>query len=401
MNRVLALLFVVAMVGWLVAVPAGATTAESKVTLTVSVVDQGGVAIGGADVTASWDGGEATASTASNGRALIDVPEGADVSLDAAHEDFVLNHPVEVADAGEEDVTVRMALKGHATVTVTDETGEPLAGATVTLERDGRTAVEGETDADGTFESGVVEQGRYEIGAVKPGYYRETARQRVGIDSRTTFELASGTADLQVRVVDDHFEEPRTLEGARIRISDSVGELATIRATGGTASMDVPVNNRYRVTVLKDGYREDGRHVNVIEGDRSVTVASQRVPSLTLESQNSRVIVGETTRLNVINAYGEAVEGVAIRHEGETVAETGADGYATVTVEAVGDQEFTAVLDGLESDPIVIQGVDPDAEEDAETTDEPDPDTAEDLPGFGVAAALVALLSVGFLARRR
>lgn len=400
MNRVLGLLFVVAMVGWLVATPVGAASADSEVTLTVSVEDQGGVAIGGADVEATWDGGATTARTASNGQALIDVPEGADVTLAVEHEDFVRNHPVEVQSASEEGVTVRMSLKGHSTVTVTDASGDPIEGATVTLERDGRTAAEGETDADGTYESGVVEQGRYEISAVEPGFYRDSTRTRIGVDSRTAFELESGVADLEITVVDDHFEESRTLDGARVRIADSAGEVGTIRATGGTASIDVPVNNRYRITVLKEGYREDGKHVNVIEGDRAVTVASQRIPSLSLQSQNSRVIVGETTRINVSNAYGEPVEAAEVRHDGETVAQTDADGYATVTVENVGEQEFQAVLDGVESDPVVIEGVDPDANEGAEATDDPDPDTQGDLPGFGVAAAVLALLSIGVLARR-
>lgn len=398
MNRVLSLLFVVAMVGWLVAAPVGAATADSEVTLTVSVVDQGDVAIGGADVEATWDGGSTSATTASNGRALIDVPEGADVSLDVEHEDFVRNHPLEVDDASEREATVRMSLKGHSTVTVTDADGDPVEGATVTLERDGRTAAEGQTGADGTYESGVVEQGRYDVGAVKPGYYRESTRQRVGVNGRTSFELERGDARLDITVVDDHFEETRTLEGARVRISDAEGELATLRATSGTASMRVPVNNRYRVTVLKDGYREDGRHVNVIEGDRTATVASQRVPSLTVESQNGQVIVGETTRLNVVNAYGEPVEGAEIRHGGETVGETDADGYATVTVDGVGEQAYHAALDGVESDPIEIEGVDPDADEGE--ANEIDPDTQGDLPGFGVTVAVLALLSVALLGRR-
>lgn len=400
MNRVTSLLFAVALVGSLVAAPVGASTASSSVTLTVSVVDQGDVAIGGAEVEATWDGGGTTTTTASNGRALVDVPAGADVSVDVEHEDFVRNHPLEVEDASERDVTVRMSLKGHSTVTVTDADGDPVEGATVTLERDGRTAATGETGADGTYESGVVEQGRYDVSAVKPGYYRESTRQRVGVDSRTGFELERGDARLDISIVDDHFEEPRTLEEGRVRISDAEGEVATVRATGGTASIRVPVNNRYRVTVVKDGYREDGRHVNVIEGDRSVTVASQRVPSLTPESQNGRVIVGETTRINVVNAYGESVEGAEIRHRGETVGETDADGYATVTVEGVGEQEFHAVLGGVESDPIAIEGVDPDADEDAREANEIDPDTQGDLPGFGVPAAVLALLSVALLGRR-
>lgn len=402
MQRVFRLLFLVSVVGWLCVAPAGATAGQSQVTLTVSVVDQGDVAVGDADITASWDGGEATATTASNGRAFVDVPAGEDVTVDVEHEDFVRNQPVEVEDATEQDVTVQVALKGNSIVTVEETDGDRLADATVQFRQDGETVLEGKTNDSGVFETGVIEQGRYDVHAVKPGYLRETARYRVGLDTEQSFELERGSVYLDVTVVDDHFDPPRALEEARVRLSDSEGEYGTFRLTGGSSSHSVDVNNRYTLTVLKDGYVEETTRVTVRERDRAVEAATQRLPNLTVERQNSRVVVGERTRLTVVNAYGEPVEGAEIRYQGETVAETDANGEAVVTVEAAGAQEFSAVTGDADSEPVTIEGINPGADADDERTEEPEPvETEADLPGFGPFVAVLGVLGAVLLAARR
>jgi hypothetical protein len=389
MQRFSRVFFAVALVGWLCVAPAGAAaSAQSQVTLTVSVVDGDGAAVGGAEITASWEGGRTTATTASNGRAFVDVPAGADVTLEIDHEEFVRNEPVVVEDAAETDVTVEVAPKGRATARVNDTDGDPLSGATVEFSRDGTVLAEGETDEDGTFDTGVLERGYYDVRAVKPGYHEETRRIRVGIDSRHEFELRRGSGRLDIAVVDDHYEEPRELEDARVRLTDAEGEVATVRTSGGTASLSVPVNTRYRLTVLKEGYVEDTTRVVVRESDRSVQATTQRLPALHVQRQNDRVVVGEETRLTVGNAYQEAVEGAEIRYRGETVAETDANGEAVVTVEGEGSQEFSAVRGDVESEPVTVQGVDP-----AGDGPEPASPTATEAmgPGFGAVAARHAL----------
>ena len=106
MRNTLRVLIALSMVGWLLAGAVGGAAAqsESQVTLTVSVLDQTNTSIGGATITASWEGGERTATTASNGRAFIDVPEGETVELDAEHEDFVRNHPLVIEEADRKSV---------------------------------------------------------------------------------------------------------------------------------------------------------------------------------------------------------------------------------------------------------------------------------------------------------
>jgi PGF-CTERM protein len=396
------------MVAWLLMMPAAAAT-QSQVTLTVSVVDGNDVAVGDATVTATWDGGERTATTASNGRAFVDVPEGADVTLEVDHEDYTRNFPVIVEDATEQDVTMRVSLKGEGTVAVTDAEDEPLANATVEFRQNGRTVVSGETDADGRFESDTIEQGIYTMRAVKPGYFRETITERVRADSSHAISLERGSVRLEVTAVDDHFDPPERLEDAAVQVNDSDGEVARVRASGGTASLSLPVNTRYTVTVTKDGYVESSERLTVRESDRSVEIATQRTPTLTIERQNDQVVVDEATRLRVVNAYGEPQENITIRKNGEAVGETDANGELSVTIDAAGENEFRAVGDDLESDPVVVEGVVP-ADETTATDPATDPatdtdggfdgQTDSDGPGFGAAVAILALVAVAVALRR-
>jgi PGF-CTERM protein len=407
MNRSLSVVVAALMVGWLfaVAAPAGAATNQSQVTLEIQVVDQADNPVGGVDVEATWDGGSTSATTVSSGRALIDVPEGADVEIDVQHSEYIRNRPVVVEDATEREVRIRVSLRGRLSVVATDQEGDPLSEVNVEFRKNNVPVAEGETDENGRYRTPDIEQGDYTIRVVKPGYFRESATARVGVDEQQRFELERGSARLDITVVDDHFEESQTLEGARVRLTDAEGEVATVRASGGTASLSVDINNRYRLTVLKDGYQETTTRVTVRESDRSVQAATQRVPTLTVEPQNRRVVVGESTRLRVLNAYDEPVEGADIRYQGESAGQTNANGEATVTIESTGEQQFRAVRDGVESEPIVIEGIEPGDDETptdtgTETQSTPPTETGADGPGFGAAVAVLALLATALIARR-
>jgi PGF-CTERM protein len=398
----LRVLIALSMVGWLLAGAVGGAAAqsESQVTLTVSVVDQDDTSIGDATITASWEGGERTATTASNGRAFVDVPEGETVELDAEHEEYVRNHPLVIDEATERDVTLRVSEKGNATVTVTDASDQALQDTRVEFRRDGRTAAEGWTDEDGTFSTDIIEQGEYSIAVVKPGYFRETSTEDVGVDTPVSFSLERGSVNFEVSVVDDHFEEPQELDDVRVSVNAENFE-ASVRSSGGTASLSVPVNTRYNVTVSKEGYVSSSRSLRVTEGAREIEMATQRVPTLTVEPQNTRVVVGETTRVRVLNAYGEPVEGATLQRNNETVGETDANGELVVTIDSAGEQELVATNGSVESAPAVVEGVDPDATETPGAATATPTATEGSGPGFGAGLAVAALLALGVLFRRR
>lgn len=374
--------------------PVGAAVADD-VALTVSVVNESDEPVGGATVEASWDGGETTATTASNGRVFIDVPEGEDVELDIDDDRYVRNQPLLVEDADEREVELSVVSRGSATVTVLDTDEDPISEATVRLRKDGTTITSGETDADGVYRSEDVEQGQYNVSAVKPGYFRETFDLSVGAETEAETTLESGRVTLDVDVVDDYFEEPQTLRDGRIQIEDREDEDvfdADISASDGSASLNVPVNTRYRITAIRDGYDGTPRAINVAEQQRTVTVTAQRVHELVATASNRRVIVGETTRIEVVNAYGDPVPEATIRIDGEEVGETDDRGEIAVEIDSVSEKEVVASDDRVESDPITITGVDPDADDESAPEPQPEPEP-EDQSGFGIAVGVVAVLA--------
>ncbi|PSP99067.1 carboxypeptidase regulatory-like domain-containing protein [Halobacteriales archaeon QS_5_70_17] len=392
------------------AAPPALAAGDETVTLTVSVVDGDGDPVPDAELTARWEGGEATERTRSNGQALIDVPAGSDVRIAVAHDDYVRNEPYRLTDAAGGDVTVEVAPKGSAVVQVTDG-DRPLADARVTVSRDGDAVAEGTTGDNGAFTTGTIEQGSYELHVVKPGYYAIDRTLSVSGDVLRTASIERGTATVRVRVVDDHFDPPRRL-GGTVRI----GSLATLNTSeDGGAAVGVPVNSEFEVRVSKDGYRSTTERLAVGEADRSVTYDVRRTPALTATPANSRVVVDETVRVEVTDEYGEPVAGAAILLDGQKAATTDERGVARVGIDAAGEHELVARHDGVSADPAVVEGVRPGADTDADATATPtatpDPTpTAESTtgaagPGFtgplAVLAVAVALAGAAGLRGRR
>lgn len=375
-----------------IALSAG-VAAGDDVTLTVSVVDEDDDAVGDATVEATWDDGEATGTTASNGKVFMDVPEGADVELDIDDDRYVRNQPLTVRNAEEQEVELRVARQGQATLTVTDTDGDPLSEANVRLRADGNTIADGETDADGVYRVEGIEQREYRLSTVKPGFFRERSDLTVGDETQRNVTLESGRVTLDVEVVDDHFEEPQPLTDTRVRIEADVFD-ADVSASDGSASVNVPVNARYTIGATKDGYEGTPRQVSVTEERRSVTVSAQRTHELVATASNNRVVVGERTRVSVVNAYDEPVSGATVRLNDETVGETDDRGELSVELETVGESTIVADDGRVESDSVTVTVVDPDAESGDDTgTDGEQPDEEpEETPGFGVGAAVLALL---------
>lgn len=382
-----------------VALPMGVAAQEDDdVTLTVSVVDQDDAPVSGAIIVATWDDGNSTAvgTTASNGRVFIDVPRGVDVELDIRGDDrYVRNQPLLVRDADERDVELNVFPQGVATVTAVDTDGQPLSDATVTLREDGRTVSSGETDDDGVFESDAVERGQYRISAVKPGFFGNGSDVAVEAETETEITLEEGRVTLDIEVVDDHFDPPQTLSDARVRIEADVFD-ADVSASGGSASLNVPVNARYSVVAMKEGYEGTQRRLTVREEPQSITVTARRNPELGVSAANTRVIVGESTRVEVTNAYGEPATGVEVRMDGEVVGETDERGEILIRIDTVGERTVVANDGRVESNSITVTGIDPDAGSASPT----DGDSPEDTPGFGILAAAAALL-VSFVAHAR
>ncbi|QLG48537.1 carboxypeptidase-like regulatory domain-containing protein [Natrinema halophilum] len=407
MNRLVLLVAVGLCLAALVGV--GAAQSNEEKTVTVHVVDDVGNDVGGASVTASWEGGERTGQTASNGQTLIDVPTDASVSIAVDHDDYVQNNPVQigtVTDHTTETVTVCPPTDGEIAVT---ENGNPIETATVTLTKrgDDRAAAEGTTDANGIFATTDLETGDYDVTVRKPGYYEETTTVDLNAVNGTTVEVESGMAEVTFTVSDGHLEQP--LEVDVTVLNDGERDSTVSTNENGQRSIDLAVNTEYTVRIDGEGYGEHERKLTVGETDTNRRYQIERSPSLTLEAANERIILGETVGVTVTDEYGEPVDEVAVRIGGSKVATTDADGSATVPIETAGSLEVTAAIDGTVSNAVVVEGIDPNADEDEDEDDDTAREntdnssetlTSDDsVPGFGAPAALVIVaLLVGKLA---
>jgi PGF-CTERM protein len=394
-------------------------------TVQVTVVDRSGGGIGGIEVTASWDGGEVTESTRTNGQALIDVPVDEEIEFTVSDPDgeYVRNHqPVELSDVAGEEVTIEMAEPGDVELSVVDTDGNPVEGVELTLSHvnDFRTVERVTTDADGTVTVSGIERRSYDVEAVRPGYNAaETNFTLAGSAATQTLEIESNRVNVDFTVTDDHFEPAVPLEDAIIDIAG----FGTLPPTfpDGTQNQDLPVNDEYEITVDKEGYDPVEATLEVGEEPTSLNVSIQRSPAITIDQLQDAVVVDQPTLVTITNAYGEPVSGASVSLNDESVGRTDDKGQIVFNVTAAGENTLTASYEGLTASG-TIDGVDPDAEpsggsDDGETDGDDGMESEADGDdgtegddggssdgngsGFGVLAAVVALLGVALLARRR
>jgi nitrate reductase NapAB chaperone NapD len=378
---------------------AGVAAGQNQVTLTVTVVDGDGDSVADADLTAEWNGGDATETTRSNGQALIDVPEGADVTITVDHPQYVRNQPYEVEDASGEEVEVGVVRSGTATIEVVDDDG-PLADAIVRLRQDGNIVVNSRTGSDGTLRTDAIERDTYRLTTFKEGYERNRTDLVVDGSVEQTMHVSEGSVALTVTAMDDHYDPARAVRNATVSVAD-IGSVRTL--SGGEATISVPVNDEYEVTVDKDGYDASTTSVDVSEDPAAQNVTINRSPLVNVTAANDRVVVGESVRVTVVDEYGEAVEGATVSLDGAEVGSTDADGELDVTVESEGEHTIHAASgDASLTDTTTVEGVEPGAEETVVTTAPPTNTTSEGGPGFTPTTALlaiVALIAIALLVR--
>lgn len=403
-RTVLALLITVSLLGTLLVQP---VSGAGTVTLTVSVVTESGDPVGDVSLTASWDGGSTTRTTASNGKAFVDVPDGADVTVEMAHDSYVRNHPLVVENAAEDDVTLTVYPRATATVEVADGDG-PIPDASVRLVKDGRTAARGTTDADGTFQTDVIEAGEYDVRVRKAGYYQRVSTVDIENDSTVPVTIERGSVVVDFNVTDDHFDVPRPIIDATVSVS-GLGSVKTLE--DGENAMRLPVNTKFSVTVEKPGYRNASGTVRVEESDTRMNFTMRRSRSIALSTVSERVVAGEKLRLDVADEYGTPVGGAAILVDGESVGETNDDGVFLARLESGGSHELVAEKGSLSSSAVTVTAIDSSTptETPAPTTESasstPPASTGDSsgvgLPGFEFAVALLAVgLAVGIAGLR-
>ena len=386
-----------------------------ETTLTVTVTDQDGEPIQGAEVTAEWSDGSGSDVTRSNGNALIDVPSDSTVDVSVEHEDYVQNVPKRVFDPTE-GVTIEMAEPGTAELTVLDEEdGEPVENVQLRIEHteigehdDGALVDIIETGPDGVAEIADIEQRSYAVDTRRAGYLDvETEFDLDDSEVSETIEIESARIDIEFLVTDDHFSPPQSLQGASITVD---GSAAGETGSDGTQVTRLDVNDEYEITIDKDGYDAKTSTFRAGEEPETIEFSIQRTPEITIQPLQTAVVVGQQTQVTIIDAYADPVTGAEVTLNGENVGETDDQGQLRFNVTESGENVIEAQSAGL-SDSVSIEGYDPAAEqpddppENGDDADDGDEDDEEDTdsfgPGFGVLVALVSLLGVAVALARR
>jgi hypothetical protein len=380
--------------------PAVAQSGGDTTTVTVTVETEDGAPVSGAAVAATWDSGQTSADTAGNGKVFVDVPVGTTVSFDVDHPDYTRNFPFRrTVGENTDSVTVEVTDAVQFTYRVNDQQGDAVEDVRVAVV-DGaeREVAAGQTNGDGQFTTEQIEAGSYVVRFTKTGYLTVERTEETGVDVTRRIEAERADAVLAVDVRDPRAGE--AVSGATVRVDDKTARTDD----SGRATVSVPVNSEARVEVTREGYADATSEASVGESDRTVEVALFRLPSLSLESSNERVVVGESARVTVTDAYDDPAANVTVLVDGEAVATTDGDGEALVPVSETGETEVRARRSRTTSNRVTVEGVSGAGAGTGTTTGTVSTDDGEfpsfgAAPGFGVVAALVALLSLAYLAR--
>ena len=416
MHRGLSVLVAALVVLTGVATPVAAQ-GDEEVTLTVSVVDRAGASVSDAELTATWDGGAAEATTAGNGKAFLDVPAGANVSVAVSHRNYVRNAPYPVRNASESEVTVPVSRGGTLSIDARDADG-PVSGARVILRRDGAIIDDNYTDESGTYVTDSIERGEYSVVVRKSGYYRNVST--VEVDGRVERDatLRRGSVSLRFNVTDPHYSPPRPVGGVTLALG-GVGEFRTLAS--GEQTVRAPVNSQLDLQAGGDAYETTSRRISIGEAATEVNVSVSRTPAVNLTTVSERVVAGERVAVDVVDEYGEPIPDAQITLDGEAIARTDDGGRAVVRIGNAGDHDLRASADGVQSEPVTVSAVSAETEtatatstaaptagatETATATETPAPDDGEGGSGvtslgftvltgvLGMAVAIAALLFV-------
>jgi protocatechuate 3,4-dioxygenase beta subunit len=338
--------------------PAVGLAGAQDVTLTITVVTAAGDPVSNAELTVTWDDGSDTVITRSNGQALVDVTEGADVTIEVDHPGYVRNEPFTIADVGpEEEVEVTVYQKSSVSLGVTDEDG-PVEGVRVVLRKNGAVVEVLSTDAAGEVESSVIEAGEYTVNLFEPGYFQQVVALTVQGDTSEEVRIERGSVSVEFLVLDDNFDPPRPVAQASIAGED----FSVVTGSDGRREVSLPVNTEQTVTVEKSGFETIERTVSVGEQSEQVNLSTRKLPTVNVEVSNERVVVGETLLVTVTDQYGEPITTATVYLDGSAVGQPDADGTLRVPIESAGDHAVSASTGELSSEEVTVRGVQPGSE---------------------------------------
>jgi large repetitive protein len=284
-----------------------------------------------------------TATTDADGSYVAEVAGGNYTVSITAEDRNTVTQNVSLARGG--SVTVDAALTllpATLTVTTTDaQTEEPVAGATVTVSRDGSTVATEATGIDGTATFDLA-PGDYSVLATADNYGGGSTDVALAPaeQAEVSLVLDPDAASVAVTVTDADTDAP--VQGATITVVDldeQVVATATTDDAGQATLTDLPQGD-HLVVVAADGYETLEEPVSLAPGDALVL-------ELTLEPLPATVSGVVTDSVS-----GDGVEGAAVTlsdEDGEVATTTtDADGAYSITGLAQGDYTVAVTADDYE-----------------------------------------------------
>ncbi len=216
--------------------------------------------------------------------------------------------------------------------TVTDLSGTPVGGATVSAGGKGTT-----TDVHGDYTLGLLAPGEVTVEASKPGYTTSVETINVTQDMEYNIQLAKlQQTTVSFQVWDSEKEIP--VEGATVAFN---GQTYITNADGITEDASVSGYGEFPYTVSKDGYEDVTGFIYLDGGQEFVNESVYLRPIPTPVSD-----VDTTVSFVVRDDQGTEVEGAAVEFSGQTYT-TNADGIAEITVTEDGWQSYSITKDGF------------------------------------------------------
>jgi hypothetical protein len=335
------------------AVGAGLAQSETvELTVELNVIDSGAPEEG-TQVVAAWDDGNATRQTSGSGLVRYEVPRGSNVTLSLGSDAYVINQPRNVTNV---DSDRRVTLEVSRPADLQIELRRSVSGARVELSQNNRVQSAGRTDRSGQWQSGPIEEGAYQLRISKPGYYNESRRVTIDGTTSETLSLREGVSTVTFDVRDATGPTERSVENATINVNNET----TLRTSpNGTATTELPVNERVRITTTKQGFEPDSFIYRVPEMDETVEIITTRTPELNVTVANRNIPIGSTTTISVVDEYGEPVVGAEIILNNMSVANTDRNGTAQIRITERGTNQISVRTNATTSEPVSVTGVEP------------------------------------------
>ena len=312
--------------------------------VTGKVVDETGNEIIGATVVINDAGSKTEATTDSAGIYTIEAKNGTHtiVASYAGMLDGSVSVTVADEDTTAEDIVLSLApeVDGYAiSGTVTDEDGEAIADASVTVTDSDDKSITVKTDADGVYKVENLEDGTYTVTASKDGYEEKSATAVVAgadlekIDLVLTAAAAADTFTVSGTVVD---EDNKGILGAQVVISKDGAKVAEMLTdAAGTYSAKDLEPGSYSIAVTCEGY-DDAAAVKA-----EVTTEDVKVDAIVLK-KTPIVVPGGNYKVTgtVVDDEGTPVANA------EVVLGAAAGNYPAVKTDAKGAFTVEKVEDG-------------------------------------------------------